>query len=77
MTSLSVDLPLKGVPVPYTVYHLYMKETPRRKITVMSSFNEISTDQLGNRVVVREGGVTPPVPTPFYSSLVDRYLKTT
>jgi hypothetical protein len=54
-----------------------MKETPRRKITVTSSFNEISRDQLGNRVVVREGGVTPPVPTPFYSSLLDRYLKTT
>jgi hypothetical protein len=27
------------------------KETPRRRITVTSSLNEISTDQLGNRVV--------------------------
>jgi hypothetical protein len=40
--------------------------------------NEISTaDPLGNRVVVREGGVTPPALTPFYSRLLDRYLKTT
>jgi hypothetical protein len=29
----------------------------------------IFTDRLGNRVVVREGGVTPPAPTPFYSRL--------
>ncbi len=35
-----------------------MEETPRRRITVMSSLNGISTDQLGNRV----GGVTPPPP---------------
>jgi hypothetical protein len=29
--------------------------------------NEISSDQLGNRIIVRGGaGVTPPVPTPFY-----------
>jgi len=27
-----------------------MKETSRRRITVTSSLNEISTDQLGNRV---------------------------
>jgi hypothetical protein len=54
-----------------------MRETPRRKITVTSSFNEISTDQLGYRVVVKGGGVTLPVPTPFCSRLLDRYLKTT
>ncbi len=30
-----------------------MKETPRRGVTAMSSLNEISTDQLGNSVVVR------------------------
>ncbi len=28
----------------------------------MSSLNEISMDQLGNRVVVRGWGVTPPAP---------------
>jgi hypothetical protein len=37
-----------------------LKETPRRRITVTSSLNKISTDQLENRVVVRGGGVTPP-----------------
>jgi hypothetical protein len=39
----------------------------RRRMTVTSSLNEISTDQLGIRVVVREGGVTPP--TPMHSFL--------
>jgi hypothetical protein len=29
-----------------------MKGTPRRRITVTSSLNEISTDWLGNRVAV-------------------------
>jgi hypothetical protein len=52
-------------------------ETSRRKITVTSSFNETSTDQLGNRVVVRREGVTPPAPAPFFIRLLDRYLKTT
>jgi hypothetical protein len=33
-----------------------MKKTPRRSITVMSSLNEISTDQLGNRMVLVGGG---------------------
>jgi hypothetical protein len=33
-----------------------MKETSRRRITVTSSLNEITTDQLGNRVVARGGG---------------------
>jgi len=33
-----------------------MIETSRRRITVMPSLNEISTDQRGNRVVVRGGG---------------------
>jgi hypothetical protein len=33
-----------------------MKEIPRRRITVMSSLKEISTDQLGNRAVVVVGG---------------------
>ncbi len=47
-----------------------------RIITVTSSSNEISTDKLGNRVVVR-GGVSLPAPTPFYSRLLDKYVKTT
>jgi hypothetical protein len=33
-----------------------MKETLRRKITVTSSFNEVFTDQMGNRVAVRGRG---------------------
>ncbi len=33
-----------------------------RRITVTSSLNEISTDQLGNRVVVRDSTITPPAP---------------
>jgi hypothetical protein len=32
-----------------------MKEKPKRRIAVTSSLNEITTDQLGNRVVVRGG----------------------
>jgi hypothetical protein len=35
-----------------------MEEAPRRRITVTASLNEITTDQLGNRVVVRGGGYT-------------------
>jgi hypothetical protein len=42
-------------------YWCTIKETPKRILTVTSSFNEISTDQLGNRTVVRRGGVTPPL----------------
>jgi hypothetical protein len=34
-----------------------LKETPRRRMTVKPSLNEISADQLGNSVVVR-GGAT-------------------
>ena len=41
----------------------YMKETPRRRITVRSSLTEISTDQLRNRVWVSGGGIIPPAPT--------------
>jgi hypothetical protein len=48
----------------------FMKETPRRRITVTSSLKEIYSNQ-------RSGGVTPPAPTHFYSRLLDRYLKTT
>jgi hypothetical protein len=44
-----------------------MKETPRRRITVTSSLNEIPTDQLGNRVRVRgvKGYSGRPPPPPF------------
>ncbi len=42
-------------------------ETQRRITTVTSSLNEISADQLENIVVVRVGGVAPPVPNPFYT----------
>jgi hypothetical protein len=52
-----------------------MKDTPRRRITATSSVNEIFPDQMGNRVVVSFGGVTPLVHTPFLSRLLDKYLK--
>jgi hypothetical protein len=44
-----------------------MKETSRRRIMVTSSLNEISTDRLGNMVVVKGGGrveklLQPPSP---------------
>jgi hypothetical protein len=39
-----------------------MQEAPRRRITVTSSLYEISTELLGNRVVVRGKGGTPPTP---------------
>jgi hypothetical protein len=48
-----------------------MQKTLRR-ITVTSSFNEISTDQLGKRIVLRGKGFTPSTPNPFYSRLLDR-----
>jgi hypothetical protein len=57
-----------------------MKETLRRRITFMSSLNETSAAQLGNRVGdgVRGGNSAYPYcsPTPFYSRLLERYLKT-
>jgi hypothetical protein len=34
-----------------------MKETPRRRISVTSSLNEISKDKMGNRFVEREEAV--------------------
>jgi hypothetical protein len=54
-----------------------MKETQRRRRTVTSSFNKISTYQLEGRVVVRGGCVTPRGPNLFEQQLLDRYLKTT
>ncbi len=49
-----------------------MKNTPRRRRTVTSSLNEISTDQLGNGVVVRGGRCFPPAHAPL-KDLPDRY----
>jgi hypothetical protein len=54
-----------------------LKEITRRRITVTSSSNEISTDQLGNSVVVKGEGVTPPAPALFCRRFFDKYLKTT
>jgi hypothetical protein len=48
-----------------------------KEVTVTSSLNEIFRDQLGNRVDVSGGGVTLLALTPFYSRLLERYLKTT
>jgi hypothetical protein len=60
-----------------------IKETPRRKVTaVTSSLNEKTTDQLGNKVGVEEGqegrcySSRPPIPLST-SRLLDRYVKTT
>jgi hypothetical protein len=52
-------------------------ETPIRRITLLSSLHDITTDQLGYRVVVWGRGVTPPALTPLYSRFLDRYVKTT
>jgi hypothetical protein len=40
-------------------------ETPWRRITVTSSLNEMSTDQLGDRMVVRGARGYFALPTPF------------
>ncbi len=45
------------------------KETLKRRITVASSLNEVSTEQLGNRLMVRGGGgVLLSLPTPLYAA---------
>jgi hypothetical protein len=36
-----------------------MNETARKRITVTSSLHEISMELMGNRAVVKGGGVTP------------------
>jgi hypothetical protein len=52
--------------------------TEKERTTDTSSLNEIPTDQLRNRVGMREEGVIPPpAPAPFYNRLLCRYLKTT
>ncbi len=51
----------------------YMKETSRRRITVTSSVNEKSKDQLGNRVVTGEA-LLPSLSTAGFWTV---YLKTT
>jgi hypothetical protein len=51
---------------------------PLNYFMVTTSLNVISMAQLGNKVVVRGGGgalLRPPFPSPFYSRLLDRYLK--
>ncbi len=54
------------------------KGTPKRRITVTSSFNEIFTDHLEDELWwwggKGRGGLTPPAP---HRKLLDRYLKTT
>jgi hypothetical protein len=53
-----------------------MKETPRMRITVTSSLNKISKDQLGNNsniVMVVRGETLLPTSV-LYSKLLDRYF---
>jgi hypothetical protein len=61
------------------VFETGMNEISRRRIMVTSSLNEISTDQLGNRVVVRGIGIIPLAPTLFLQQASGQmlYLKTT
>jgi hypothetical protein len=51
---------------------LAMKDTPRRRRTATSSLNEISTDQLGKRVVLGAGRCFPAAHAPL-KDLPDRY----
>jgi hypothetical protein len=53
----------------------FMNVSSRRRIMVTSSSIETSADPLGNRVGVRGERRYSAVP-PFYSRLLDRYLKT-
>jgi hypothetical protein len=48
-------------------------EVLRRIIMATSSLNEISTDQLGNRVVVRGRGVTLPAPSLLFLQQASEY----
>jgi hypothetical protein len=52
-----------------------VKETPRRRITVTSSLNGISTDQLGNRGVVVGGGGYYARPHPFLQQASGQIFK--
>jgi hypothetical protein len=54
-----------------------MDETQWRRIMVTSSFNEMSIDQLGKRVVERVRELLRPTPPLSTSGLLERYLKTT
>ncbi len=53
-SSLHASYPLCPISKQCTVT---MKETQRRKMTVTSSLMEMSTDQLGNRVLVKGVGL--------------------
>jgi hypothetical protein len=54
-----------------------MKETPRRRIAVTSSLNEISTDPLGNRVVDRDLLLRlSPAPGKIFKDDVERFAFT-
>jgi hypothetical protein len=57
-----------------------MKETLRRRLTVELSFNEISSGQQGGGKGEEAMALLRPhpycSPTPFYSRLLERYLKT-
>jgi hypothetical protein len=59
----------------YDEHYLYEGYT-KEEITVPSSENEMSPDQLGNRVEGVEAFLRPPPPL-FYSRFLDRFLKTT
>jgi hypothetical protein len=53
---------------------VFMKETPMGRITVTSSVNEISTDQLGNRLMVKNVelllGPLPPLSNYSYTGQI-------
>jgi hypothetical protein len=55
-----------------------MKEKPRRRITLMSSFNEIVTAQMGNRMYLYgydDRSVIPPAPPLSTAGFwIDRYI---
>jgi hypothetical protein len=61
---------------------IFMMGTPRSKLTVTSSLNEISRDQMGKRgrggeEVDGEPILSSPPPLFMYSRLLNRYQKTT
>jgi hypothetical protein len=57
--------------------HWSHEEKAEEKNTVTSSLNEIAKAQLGNRVLVKGEGVSPPALNPSSIRLLDIYAKTT